>query len=338
MCSELAKRLEKPLAAITFKYTWDADELEAELPKDFDLAKYLTDDFEIDEEKLKADIKDEKLVKAILTHASEDDLDISTYKLTAAFERSVEEYNEETMKELYGEEAAKIAKEWGVYWPGIENAIKDDILDEHLKAFKKDTPNKNELAETIYQKYTTLPKDYYIVPKNNKFIRLALNNIAGKKFKNPITGKIETVTKFPVWRDSLYIEPDVSKGEARIVTGRHAYFTQSFHPNNYLLLDLMNYNYIWINDEVAKEMGLRFKDEVELENKEDGRKVKGKVYPTKRVRKDMIFIATGMGAQSPMLTLGYKNGISQAKILANAIEPFIGAICTNETIVKIRKV
>lgn len=337
MCSELAKRLEKPLAAITFKYTWDADELEAELPKDFDLAKYLTDDFEIDEEKLKADIKDEKLVKAILTHASEDDLDISTYKLTAAFERSVEEYNEETMKELYGEEAAKIAKEWGVYWPGIENAVKSGLLDEHLKAFKKDTPNKNELAATIYQKYSTLPKDYYIVPKNNKFIRLALNNIAGKKFVNPITKKTETVTKFPVWRDSLYQEPDVSKGEARIVTGRHAYFTQSFHPNNYLLLDLMNYNYIWINDEVAKEMGLRFKDEVELENK-DGRKVRGKVYPTKRIRKDTIFIATGFGSQSPFMTLGEKNGISQAKILANAIEPFIGSISTNETIVKIRKV
>jgi thiosulfate reductase/polysulfide reductase chain A len=175
------------------------------------------------------------------------------------------------------------------------------------------------------------------VPKNNKFIRLALNNIAGKKFVNPITKKTETVTKFPVWRDSLYQEPDVSKGEARIVTGRHAYFTQSFHPNNYLLLDLMNYNYIWINDEVAKEMGLRFKDEVELENK-DGRKVRGKVYPTKRIRKDTIFIATGFGSQSPFMTLGEKNGISQAKILANAIEPFIGSISTNETIVKIRKV
>ncbi|GAX87144.1 thiosulfate reductase/polysulfide reductase chain A [Lebetimonas natsushimae] len=337
MCKELAKRIEKPFAAITFKYTWDADDLGAELPKDFDLAKYLTDDFEVDEEKLKADIKDEKLVKAILQHASEDDLDIGTYKITAAFEKTVEEYNEETMKELYGEEAAKIAKEWGVYWPGIENAVKSDLLDEHLKAFKKETPDKNELAETIYQKFTTLPKDYYIVPKKGKYIKLAQKTFEGKKFTNPITGKLETMHRFPLWRDSLYKAPNTEEGEVRVVVGRHAYFTQSFHPNNYLLLDLMNYNYLWINDELAKKLGLRFKDEVELTS-EQGKKVIAKVYPTKRIRKDTAFIATGFGAQSPMMTLGYKNGISQAMICENTIDPIIGSASMNETLVKIRKV
>ena len=337
MAKELCKRLEKPLAAITFKYTWDADDLGVELPKDFDLAKYLNDDFSINVEKLKQDIKDEKLVKAILEHASEDDLDIESFKLTKAFERTIDEYNEETMKELYGEEAAKIAREWGVYWPGIENAIKAGILDEHLKAIKKDVKNKHELEADMYQKFTTLPKDYYILPKKGKFIKVAQHVIAGKKFKNPLTGKTETLGKFPKWRDSMYQTPDLNKGEVRIVIGRHAYFTQSMHPNNYLLLDLMNYNYIWINDKLAKEMGLKFKDEVELTNK-DGRKVTGKVYPTKKVPKDTIFIASGFGAQSPMMTLGYKNGISHALILDNAIEPIIGSIASNETIVKIRKV
>lgn len=337
MCKELAKRIEKPFAAITFKYTWDEGGFGVKLPKNFDLSKYLTDDFKIDKTKLKADIKDEKLLKAILEHASDDDLGIETFRLTAAYDKTVSEYNEETMKELYGEEAAKIAKEWGVYWPGIENAVKSGILDEHLKAFKKDTPNKNELAETIYQKFTTLPKDYYIVPKKGKYIKVALKEVEGKKFTNPINGKIETLRMFPMWRDSLYKAPNTNEKEVRVVIGRHAYFTQSFHPNNYLLLDLMNYNYIWINDEVAKEMGLRFKDEVELENK-DGRKVRGKVYPTKRIRKDTIFIATGFGSQSPMMTLGYKNGISQAMICENAIDPIIGSTSMNETIVKIRKV
>ena len=337
MAKELSKRLEKPLAAITFKYTWDADDLGVELPKDFDLAKYLTDDFEVDETKLRKDIKDEKLVKAILEHASEDDLDIATYKLSAAFEKTIDEYNEETMKELYGEEAAKIAREWGVYWPGIENAVKSGILDEHTKALKKDVKDKHELEADMYKKFSTLPKDYYILPKKGKFIKLAQHGIDGKKFKNPLTGKTDVLTKFPKWRDSMYRTPDLKKGEVRIVMGRHAYFTQSMHPNNYLLLDLMNYNYIWINDKLAREMGLKFKDEVELQNK-DGRKVIGKVYPTKKVPKDTIFIASGFGAQSPMMTLGYKNGISHAKILDNAIEPIIGSIATNETIVKIRKV
>jgi thiosulfate reductase/polysulfide reductase chain A len=143
--------------------------------------------------------------------------------------------------------------------------------------------------------------------------------------------------KFPKWRDSLFIEPKTEKGEVRLVIGRHGYFTQSSHPNNYLLLDLMNYNYIWVNDKVAKKLGLKFKDEVELTNRQ-GVKVRGKVYPTKRIREDTIFIATGLGSQSKYFTLGYDNGISQAQIAEDRVDPIIGAASMNETIVKIRKV
>ena len=338
---EIAKRIEKPFAAITFKYTWDADDLGVELPKDFDLAKYLTDDFEIDEEKLRKDIKDEKLIKAILQHASEDDLDIASYKMSVAYEKPIDEFNKEVMEEIYGEEAAKIAKEWGVYWPGIEKAIKyaeeNGILDTKLKAFKKDYQRKHEFLYEMYPKFTTLPKEWYIQPKKGKYIKLALHNIDGKKFRNPITGKIETLRKFPMWRDSLYQEPKGSD-EARIVMGRFAYYTQSAHPNNYLLLDIMSYNYIWINDEQAKELGLKFKDEVELINTKTGQKERGKVYPTKKIQKGTIYIATGFGSQSSLLTLGYKNGVSQAIICGNTIDPIIGSSSMNETIVKIRKV
>ena len=337
MCKELTKRLEKPFAAITFKYTWSADDLGAKLPKDFDLAKYLNDDFTINKSKLNNDIKDPKLIKAILEHASDDDLGIEGYWLSKSYKKSVSEYNEETMKELYGEKAAKIAKNWGVYWPGIEKAIDSGLLDEHTKSFKKETLNKNGLSKNMYQKFCTLPKDYYIVPKKGKFIKVVLKNLEGKKFKNPLTGKTESLSMVPMWRDSLYKAPENKKGQVRIVFGRHAYFTQSMHVNNYLLLDLMNYNYMWINDELAKEMGLKFKDEVELVN-EEGITEKAKVYPTKRIHKDAAFVATGFGSQSSMLTLGYKNGVSQAVICDNAIDPIIGSTSMNETIVTIRKV
>jgi thiosulfate reductase/polysulfide reductase chain A len=332
---ELSEKVEKDLAAITFKYTWDADELGVELPKDFNLAKYLTDDFEIDEEKLRADIKDEKLIKAILEWAGEDNLDITTFKISKAYEKTPEEFNEEVMKEIYGEKAAEILKEYGVYWPGIEKAIEDGLIDEKFKVFKKDVKNKHELIYEIYKKYCTLPEDYCIVPKKGKFIKFSLKNIAGQKFKNPITGEIDTITDLPKWRDSMFEEP--KNDEVRLVIGRHGYFTQSSHPNNYLLLDLMNYNYIWINDEVAKKLGVKFKDEVELTNRQ-GYKVRGKVYPTKKIRKDTIFIATGLGSQSKLFTLGYDNGVSQAQIAEDRIDPFIGASSMNETFVKIRKV
>ena len=99
----------------------------------------------------------------------------------------------------------------------------------------------------------------------------------------------------------------------------------------------MNYNYIWINEELAKKLGLKFKDEVELTNRE-GKKVRGKVYPTKRIRKDTIFIATGLGSQSKLFTLGYDNGVSQAQISEDHVDPIIGAASMNETFVTIRKV
>ena len=336
ICKELAKRIQKPLAAITFKYTWDEAGFDEPLPKDFDLAKYLNDDFSINVEKLKQDIKNPKLVKDILEHAGPDDLDIETFKLTEAFKTPVHEFNYEAMKETYGEEAAKISDEWGVYWPGIEDAVKSGLFDEKYKAFKKDLPNKHELIYEVLEKYYKLPKDYYIVPKKGKFIKVALKNLEGQVFTNPITGKHEKLRTFPIWRDSLYQQPE--DGDVRIVFGRHAYFTQSMHSNNYLLLDLMNYNYVWINDELAKEKGLKYKDEVELYNPSTGVTERAKVYPTKRIRKDTMFIATGFGAQNPMQTLGYKNGVSQAIICSNAIDPIIGAASMHETIVKIRKV
>ncbi len=331
---ELSASVEKELAAITFKYTWDSDDLEAELPADFNLAKYLNDSFEVDEAKLKADIKDEKLVKAILTHAGEDDLDIATFRLSAAYEKTPEEFNEEVMSEIYGKKAAEIAKEYGAYWPGIEGAI-EEAIDEKLKTLKKDYNDKATAVYDLYEKHSKIPKDYIFKKHKGQWINLALRNLEGKKFKNPITGGEETLHKFPAWRDSLYEEP--KNNQVRLVIGRHGYFTQSSHPNNYLLLDLMHYNYIWINDELAKSMGLKFKDEVEITNR-TGQKVKGKVYPTKRIRKDTVFVATGMGSKSPILTLGENNGISQAIIAEDHVDPIIGAASMNETFVTIRKV
>ncbi|WP_456488455.1 molybdopterin-dependent oxidoreductase [Caminibacter pacificus] len=342
----LSKAVEKDLADIAFRYYGDLkdalEEAGLSLPKDFKISKYFKSDTDwtIDENKLRQDIKNEKLVEIILEMAGEDEMDIKTYRISRAFEKTIEEFNEEVMTELYGKEAAEIIKKYGVWWPGIEDAIKDGLIDEHLITFKKDLKDKHEWIYKLYEKYNKLPKNpdgtpFYIVPKKGKWIKLALRNIDGMKFKNPITGKTEILGKFPAWREELTY--NYKKGEFRMIMGRHAYFTQSAQPNNYLLLDLMNYNYIWINDEDAKELGLKYRDMVELKNRE-GVTVQGMVYPTKKIKRDTIFIATGFGSESKMLTLGYHNGVSQAKIQENCIDPIIGTASMNETFVTIRKV
>ena len=86
-----------------------------------------------------------------------------------------------------------------------------------------------------------------------------------------------------------------------------------------------------------KKIGVKFKDDVILENR-DGTKIKAKVFPTKRIRKDTAYIATGFGSKSKLLTLGYNNGISQAEVCDNSIDPIIGSASMNETFVTIRKV
>jgi thiosulfate reductase/polysulfide reductase chain A len=334
MCSNLTKKIEKPLVDITFRETWKFD---VKLPKDFKISKYLTDNFELEENKLKSDIKDEKLLKAIIKHASKEDLNIESYNLKLAFKETPLEFNRRVMKETYGEEAAQIAEKYGAYWPGIEDAIKAGLIDEDLKVLKKDYPDKHEAVYSIYDKYSKLPKDYNLKKKEGKWVKLAQHNIDGKTFKSPINSKQLKLKKFPVWNDDLYREPDTENGEFRVVLGRHAYFTQSAGVNNALLLDLMNYNYIWINDEVAKEKGLKFKDDVILTNK-SGKEVKAKVFPTKRIRKDTAYIATGFGSKSKLLTLGENNGISQAEVCDNSIDPVIGSASMNETIITIKKV
>jgi thiosulfate reductase/polysulfide reductase chain A len=347
MLKGLSKHIEKDLADISFKYFGDLiDALKQaglSLPKDFKISKYFKSDTDwtLDKEKLMRDLKNPKLVKIIMDVAGDDDMAIETYRISAGFEKTPEEFSKETMTKLYGPKSWEIIKTYGVYWPGIEKAI-EEVIDPKLKTFRKDIENKHELIYSLYKKYCTKQKNpdgtpFYIVPKKGKWIKLALRNLENKKFTNPLTGQQHKLGMFPRWEDTLYYNPNRAKGEHRVIMGRHAYFTQSAHVNNYLLLDLMNYNYIWINDETAKEMGLKFKDEIELTNKQ-GISVRGKVYPTKKIMKDTLFIATGFGSQSPLLTLGYHNGVSQAMIQDNCIDPIIGSASMNETIVTIRKV
>lgn len=245
------------------------------------------------------------------------------YKISHVFEKTIHENNVHAVEKY--PKAAEILKTYGIYYPGIEENIKK--IDSHTLTFKPEYKGKNELT------YYPEEKKVHTVKLKEK-IKLALEELDERECKHPFTGKLESVGSVPVWKDSWYQE--VPEGKFRMIIGRHGYFTQSSHPNNYMLLDLVNYNYIWINNEVADEMGLKAEDEVEVISKVG--KVTGKVMPTMKIRKDCMFYATGFGSKSRMFTLGHENGISQAEILTDDYDPVIGASSMNETMVEIRKV
>jgi thiosulfate reductase/polysulfide reductase chain A len=248
--------------------------------------------------------------------------DKKLFHISHTFAHTVEEVNSHKVHKHHG--ADDILKKYGVWYPGIEEKIKH--IDPHTLTWKAEYKDKNNVDY--------YPEDKKIHTVKMSKIQLHLPFLDEATAKNPITGKKEVVGGIPVWKDSWYQE--VPEGKYRLVVGRHGYFTQNSHSNNYMLLDLMNYNYVWLNDEIAKNMNLEFKDDIILKSKVG--EIKAKVYPTKKIRKDSIFFSTGLGAKSPMMTLGGGNGLSQAEILEDSYDPIIGAASMHETFVEIKKV
>jgi len=200
-----------------------------------------------------------------------------------------------------------------------------------------------------------LHKDGVFYPKQDKYYKqLAVNEFQyyPEKKKNystkggkPVTpsGKVECVIEsftakgvdaFPVWRDEY--EFSVPKGKFKLLTGRHAQFTQSGTSNNAMLRDLMPENFIWINKRVAAEKGIKFADMIEVSSSIGSTQLKA--YPTEKVAPDQVYFVHGFGEESEALTWAYKNGGNDNKIIEDTIEPVYGAAAMHETNVEIRKV
>ncbi len=230
------------------------------------------------------------------------------FDLTQPFIHSQEELNEHAVKELYGEEAVKALKEKGIFYPDMD------------KFFK-------QLDVNNYQYYPE-DKKYYSVqggkPKTGSGkVECYLDSLA-KKGVDPM----------PTWRDEYNYK--VPEGKFRFLTGRHAQFTQSGTANNAMLHDLINENYIWINKRVAKKMGIKFGDTVEVTSSVG--KVRIKAYPTEKIAPDQVFFIHGFGEESKELTWAYRSGGNDNAIIEDKVEPVYAGAAMHETNVEIRKV
>ena len=225
------------------------------------------------------------------------------FDLADAWEKSVEESNKERVIKAFGEEAWKILEEKGVYYPNIE------------KYHKQLNPNEYQYYPEDKKNYTTKKDDLKVV--------FNFKNLA-KKGVDPM----------PTWHDEWNFK--VPEGKFRLVTGRHAQFTQSGTTNNVMLRDLIPTNYVWINSRVAKEKGIKFGDLVEV--KSSVGKVTIKAYPTEKIAPNQIFMLHGFGGSSPLMEFAYGNGANDAAIIEDKIEPVYGAAVMHETNVEIRKV
>jgi len=263
----------------------------------------------------------------------EDFIEENGFDLTEPFAESQEEINKHMVVSKHGEEAWKILREMGVYYPNM------------LQYFKKIDNNTYECYPQDKKFYSVLKLEEDFNPET--FLHDTCVNpidVAGlqRSFNTP-NKKVECylgsmtakgVDAMPTWKESDYVP--VPAGKFKFVTGRHAQFTQNATQNNIMLLELMRENYLWINDKEALKLGIEFGDTVEVQSSVG--KIHIKAYPTPKIIAEAVFYIHGFGAKSEGLSFAHDNGASDNEIIEDTIEPVHGCANMHETIVSIRKV
>ena len=282
---------------------------------------------------------DEDVIEELETEDEQEFFIDGGYDLAEPYMHSQEEINKHMVVDEYGEDAWRILREKGVFYP------------EMLTNFKK-------INNNTFQCYPTNEKIYSVLNieeerANDEVITdfckscdpcVHPADIAPWKrtFNTPST-KIEcylgSMTKkgvdaMPVWHDEEYVT--VPTGKFKFITGRHAQHTQSSTQNNIMLLDIMRENYAWINDGEAKKRGISFGDLVEISSRIGS--VQIKAYPTPKIIPETIFYIHGFGAQSDGISFAHRNGANDNEIIEGMIEPVFGSAIMHETLVSVRKV
>jgi thiosulfate reductase / polysulfide reductase chain A len=293
---ELAQKLSKPLWEITKKYDEDIQEELESTPED-----------EVYED--------------------------GGFNLAEPFMHPQEETNKHMVVSKHGEEAWKILREKGVYYPNMETYFK-------------------KLDNNTYQYYPKDKKFYSVLQLEEAFDANAYlhdtcvnpADIADLKrsFHTP-NKKVECflgsmsakgVDPMPKWKDEEYVK--VPAGKFKFISGRHAQFTQNATQNNIMLLELMRENYIWINDKEADKLGIAFGDMIEVTSSIG--QVRIKAYPTAKIVPQTVFYIHGFGSKSEAQTFAHRNGASDNEIIEDAMEPVFGCAVMHDTLVTLRRV
>lgn len=228
------------------------------------------------------------------------------YDFSHVFKHTQEELNKEAVSKYPG--AWESLQKNGVYYPNMDKFL-------------------TKLSANEYRYY----------PENKRYY-----SVNGGKAKTP-SKKIECnltnlgtkgVDAMPTWHDDYSFS--VPDGEFRFITGRHAQFTQTGTSNNALLRDLLPENYLWINARVAKIMGIKFGDDIEV--KSSAGKSIIKAYPTEKIGKNVVFFVHGFGERNKDLNIAYELGANDNNIIEDLTEPVYGASTMHDTNVKIRRI
>jgi thiosulfate reductase / polysulfide reductase chain A len=104
------------------------------------------------------------------------------------------------------------------------------------------------------------------------------------------------------------------EGYLRLLYGRQPAHTFATTQNTPVLNEVTPENELWLNTDVAEELGVADGDRVLLENQDGVTDGPIKVKATQRIRRDAVFLAHGWGQRSELLSNANAVGASDAKL------------------------
>ncbi|MCK5741099.1 MAG: nitrate reductase, partial [Chlorobi bacterium] len=119
-------------------------------------------------------------------------------------------------------------------------------------------------------------------------------------------------------------------GYFRLLFGRAPMHTFSMTQTNPLLAELMDENVVWVNNDVARQNGIKNGEYIKLKNQDGIIGGKIKVYATERIRTDCVYMVHGFGHRSKALKSAYLKGASDSQLVTKyVVDPLMGGTGMN---------
>jgi anaerobic selenocysteine-containing dehydrogenase len=98
------------------------------------------------------------------------------------------------------------------------------------------------------------------------------------------------------------------------------------------------YTGIWIHPDRAGKLGLKTGDKVKLKNTLSAQEADGKVYVTRQVRPDTLFVHSAFGVENPQLTNSYAmGGTATNKLIPHNVDPVVAGFRSQEFTIRVTK-
>ncbi len=109
--------------------------------------------------------------------------------------------------------------------------------------------------------------------------------------------------------------PEPAPGSFRLLYGRSPTHSFARSQNNSMLCEIDPVNQLWINDEVAAELGIANGDAIEIVRDQDHVSLPLPAKVTPGIRKDCVFMVHGFGSRSHLQRRAFKRGASDGELM-----------------------